>query len=334
MVGEISAVALKKIIAAKKSPGFSLSITTKPAHHIMASVATVTLPLPALPSGWAADKDFKAVGKLSEATQRSIEPVGPHFLAHARRARHKRTFSEDDRIQAQESAKNVEDGDVSDESEPEDPMMLQREAKDWKVSDRSSVYSLALLLTPFVSRPRTITRFSASPSTDGRPLKTRSRRPTARRFSSTTLIRRLLRVVSTTISSSSVSRRLPTSSLTLQSAANSTPSMRRLRSSPLLRSSSRRPTIIRLGAKSSSQRLDSPRLTPSPHLAVPTPPRSRSRNSTTSGTTSIAGEHSSTLTRMSLTTTRTVTRSDIRSARTPTLARRERPRTTLVSASC
>lgn len=99
----------------------------------MASVATVTIPLPALPSGWAADKDFKAIGKLTEATQRTIEPVGPHFLAHARRARHKRTFSEDDRIQAQESTKNVEDGEVSDESEPEDPMMLQREAKDWKV---------------------------------------------------------------------------------------------------------------------------------------------------------------------------------------------------------
>lgn len=99
----------------------------------MASVATVTIPLPALPSDWAAEKDFKAIGKLTEATQRTIEPVGPHFLAHARRARHKRTFSEDDRIQAQESTKNVEDGDVSDESEPEDPMMLQREAKDWKV---------------------------------------------------------------------------------------------------------------------------------------------------------------------------------------------------------
>lgn len=99
----------------------------------MASVATVMLPLPALPSGWSADKDFKAVGELSEAVQRSIEPVGPHFLAHARRARHKRTFSEDDRIQAQESAKNVEDGDESDVSEPEDPMLLQSEAKDWKV---------------------------------------------------------------------------------------------------------------------------------------------------------------------------------------------------------
>lgn len=101
----------------------------------MATVTQVSeLPLPVLPEGWSAEKDFKAVGKLSGAVQRAIEPVGPHFLAHARRARHKRTFSEDDRIQAQESAKKIEDGDESDESEDEDPMMLQREAKDWKVS--------------------------------------------------------------------------------------------------------------------------------------------------------------------------------------------------------
>ncbi|KAK7428091.1 Zuotin [Neonectria magnoliae] len=109
----------------------------------MASVATVTLPLPALPSGWSAEKDFKAVGQLSEAVQRSIEPVGPHFLAHARRARHKRTFSEDDRIQAQESAKKIEDGDESDVSEPEDPMMLQREAKDWKSQDHYKILGLS-----------------------------------------------------------------------------------------------------------------------------------------------------------------------------------------------
>ncbi|KAI5463946.1 DnaJ domain-containing protein [Mariannaea sp. PMI_226] len=109
----------------------------------MASVATVTLPLPALPSGWSADKDFKAIGQLSAAVQRSIEPVGPHFLAHARRARHKRTFSEDDRIQAQESAKKVEDGDESDESEPEDAMMLQREAKDWKTQDHYKILGLS-----------------------------------------------------------------------------------------------------------------------------------------------------------------------------------------------
>jgi hypothetical protein len=91
--------------------------------------------LPALPEGWAAEKDFKPVGKLtkSHANQRTIEAVGPHFLAHARRARHKRTFSEDDRIQAQERAQKVEEDNDSDISEPEDPMILAREAKDWKV---------------------------------------------------------------------------------------------------------------------------------------------------------------------------------------------------------
>ncbi|KAG6013898.1 hypothetical protein E4U54_006161 [Claviceps lovelessii] len=110
----------------------------------MATVSQVSeLPLPILPEGWSAEKDFKAVGKLSGAVQRSIEPVGPHFLAHARRARHKRTFSEDDRIQAQESAKKIEDGDESDESEAEDPMMLQREAKDWKSQDHYKILGLS-----------------------------------------------------------------------------------------------------------------------------------------------------------------------------------------------
>lgn len=95
--------------------------------------ATYSRPLPALPSGWSAEKDFKAVGTITASSQRTIEPVGPHFLAHARRARHKRTFSEDDRIQAQESAKKIEKDDESDESEAEDPMLLQLQAKDWKV---------------------------------------------------------------------------------------------------------------------------------------------------------------------------------------------------------
>lgn len=45
----------------------------------------VSLPLPVLHEGWAAEKDFKAIDTLSPATQRNIEPVGPHFLAHARR---------------------------------------------------------------------------------------------------------------------------------------------------------------------------------------------------------------------------------------------------------
>lgn len=49
------------------------------------AVAHISLPLPVLPEGWSAQKDFKAFATLSSATQRNIEPVGPHFLAHARR---------------------------------------------------------------------------------------------------------------------------------------------------------------------------------------------------------------------------------------------------------
>jgi DnaJ family protein C protein 2 len=51
------------------------------------SVAEVAnLSLPALPEGWTGgDKGFKVIATLSSATQRNVEPVGPHFLAHARR---------------------------------------------------------------------------------------------------------------------------------------------------------------------------------------------------------------------------------------------------------
>lgn len=101
----------------------------------MAAATAVLRPLPSLPDGWSAEKDFKPIGTITASTQRTIEPVGPHFLAHARRARHKRTFSEDDRIQAQERAQKVEKDEESEESEAEDPMMLQREAKDWKVRE-------------------------------------------------------------------------------------------------------------------------------------------------------------------------------------------------------
>ncbi|KAL1888931.1 Zuotin [Ceratocystis pirilliformis] len=108
----------------------------------MASVTINELFALQLPSGWTAEKDFNAIGNLSTGTLRTIEPVGPQFLAHARRARHKRTFSEDDRIQAQEKAKNVEDEDDGEISEDEDPMMLQRDAKDWKSQDHYAVLGL------------------------------------------------------------------------------------------------------------------------------------------------------------------------------------------------
>jgi DnaJ homolog subfamily C member 2 len=64
---------------------------------------------------------------------RKVEPCGPQFLAFARRKRHGRTFSEDERIQAQSKVKKIEEDDSGEISEPEDPLMLQRDAKDWRV---------------------------------------------------------------------------------------------------------------------------------------------------------------------------------------------------------
>ncbi|KAI9786238.1 MAG: hypothetical protein M1839_007649 [Geoglossum umbratile] len=103
----------------------------------------VALPLPVLPEGWAGEKGFKAFSSVSNATNRNIEPVGPHFLAHARRKRHQRTFSEDERIQAQENVKKVEDEDASEISELEDPLLLSRDAKDWKGQDHYAVLGLS-----------------------------------------------------------------------------------------------------------------------------------------------------------------------------------------------
>jgi hypothetical protein len=51
----------------------------------MTATQEANFTFPALPQGWGAGKNSKLLGTLSSATQRNIEPVGPHFLAHARR---------------------------------------------------------------------------------------------------------------------------------------------------------------------------------------------------------------------------------------------------------
>ncbi|EAW13428.1 putative ribosome associated DnaJ chaperone Zuotin [Aspergillus clavatus NRRL 1] len=109
----------------------------------MASHQVINVTLPILSQDWSSDKDFKAVGTLSAAIQRNLEPVGPHFLAHARRKRHQRTFSEDERIQAQQNVKKTEDDEDDEISEAEDPMMLSRDAKDWKAQDHYAVLGLS-----------------------------------------------------------------------------------------------------------------------------------------------------------------------------------------------
>lgn len=72
---------IRKTLVGLPSPTLFPFTTT----FTMAAVQVVNVQLPALSSGWSAEKDFKPVGALSGATQRNLEPVGPHFLAHARR---------------------------------------------------------------------------------------------------------------------------------------------------------------------------------------------------------------------------------------------------------
>lgn len=159
-----------------------LHFTTVPQNNIGNMVnIPLALPLPALPSGWSSEKDFKAVGHLSAAVQRNVEPVGPHFLAHARRKRHKRTFSEDERIEAQRNVKKLEDEDAGEISEPEDPVMLQRDAKDWKVGRFNKFRGKRSPRIDNENRTKIITQFLVFPSTDSELQRNRSRRPTARR---------------------------------------------------------------------------------------------------------------------------------------------------------
>ncbi|KAI4163951.1 MAG: hypothetical protein LQ342_002448 [Letrouitia transgressa] len=109
----------------------------------MAAAETELPVLPALPEGGHIEGGFRAVSKLSPPVMRKLEPVGPHFLAYARRKLHKRTFSEDERIEAQRNVKVVEEDDTGEISEPENELMLSRDAKDWKAQDHYAVLGLS-----------------------------------------------------------------------------------------------------------------------------------------------------------------------------------------------
>lgn len=62
--------------------------------------------------------------------------------AYPSQKRHGRTFSEDERIQAQNKVKKIEEETSDEISEPEDPLMLSRDAKDWKVCSTLQLLSL------------------------------------------------------------------------------------------------------------------------------------------------------------------------------------------------
>lgn len=113
----------------------------------MATVDTVPPPPADFKGESDANPNFRTLGSLAPSIERKIEPYGAQFLAYARRKRHGRTFSEDDRIQAASRARKTEEDDDGEISEPEDPMMLARDAKDWRVCHAHILHNTIHLLT-------------------------------------------------------------------------------------------------------------------------------------------------------------------------------------------
>jgi DnaJ homolog subfamily C member 2 len=106
----------------------------------------MTSVLPVLDATWTGEEGFKNFSAISTTVKRQVEPVGPGFLAHARRTLRGRTWSEDEKIQAEQNVKKIEEEDDGGlEDEPEDPAMLTRDPKDWKGQDHYAVLGLSSL---------------------------------------------------------------------------------------------------------------------------------------------------------------------------------------------
>ncbi|CAG8440706.1 13593_t:CDS:10 [Ambispora gerdemannii] len=100
------------------------------------------------PASWTNDANFRSHAhvlpfeNLTECIVRKIEPVGRHFLGHARRKLHNHSFTEDQRIQAEKETDKTQDS-VLEDSEEETTELLSRDPKDWKDQDHYAVLGLS-----------------------------------------------------------------------------------------------------------------------------------------------------------------------------------------------
>ncbi|KAF9125012.1 DnaJ (Hsp40), sub C, member 2 [Mortierella sp. 14UC] len=102
------------------------------------------------PADWDPSLDSKQHGSITKPIMEKIEPVGPMYLAHARRQLFNRTFSEDEEHLAQSAAeaaaaaKLLEDAETENdhEIEPDHKDDLRRDAKDWKTQDHYRLLGL------------------------------------------------------------------------------------------------------------------------------------------------------------------------------------------------
>ncbi|KAI9305440.1 DnaJ domain-containing protein [Cunninghamella echinulata] len=107
---------------------------------------TLDFLLPPPPASYKVDQPFVAHSSISGATDRLLEPVGPQFLAHARRKRHNRTFSEDELHQAKEKASQVEEQEKVDfEYEDVDITTVNQDPTQWKQQDNYAILGLTKL---------------------------------------------------------------------------------------------------------------------------------------------------------------------------------------------
>lgn len=113
--------------------------------RLISTIEMVSDTLPPLPAEFAAPEGFAAHDVFTSPIKRSVEPVGPGFLAHARRTLRGRTWSEDEKIEAERNVKQIEDdsGDDIIEDEPEDPEMLRHDPKLWKEQDHYAVLGIS-----------------------------------------------------------------------------------------------------------------------------------------------------------------------------------------------
>ncbi|GJJ69384.1 DnaJ homolog subfamily C member 2 [Entomortierella parvispora] len=104
------------------------------------------------PADWDYSQDSKQHHDITAPVMERIEPVGPQFLAHARRQLFKRSFSEDEAHQAKSEAEAAaaaqlaEDAENSDfEIEPDHKDDLRRDAKEWKTQDHYRMLGLGTI---------------------------------------------------------------------------------------------------------------------------------------------------------------------------------------------
>ncbi|KAG2176385.1 hypothetical protein INT43_005619 [Umbelopsis isabellina] len=107
---------------------------------------TLDFLLPPPPSTWNSESSSVNHASITAPSERLLEPVGPHFLAYARRKRHNRTFSEDERHVAEEkAAMAVEEEEVDLEEEVIDPSLFNLDPAEWKKQDNYAVLGLTKL---------------------------------------------------------------------------------------------------------------------------------------------------------------------------------------------